>query len=135
MANKDTVSVHWSFWVIGVVALIWNIMGVMNFFSQMNPDMVATMPESYRAIIESRPLWATGGFAIAVFGGVIGCFLLLFRKSVAYYLFIASLVGALIQMPPWLGMASATIGLGSFLIVAVFLIWYTKKLMKKGLIR
>jgi hypothetical protein len=42
--NDETVSsVHWSFWVIGVVTLVWNIMGAMNFFVQMNADTVAAM--------------------------------------------------------------------------------------------
>jgi len=85
--NDETVGrVHWSFWAIGSIALIWNLMGVINFFVQMNPDMLTSYRESERAIIEGRPAWATGGFAIAVFGGVLGCLLLLLRKSAAYYL-------------------------------------------------
>ncbi|MCH7569152.1 MAG: hypothetical protein IH919_01085, partial [Deltaproteobacteria bacterium] len=92
--NDETVGgVRWSFWAIGAVALIWNVMGVINFFVQMNADTLAAMPESHRAIVEGRPAWATGGFAIAVFGGALGCLLLLLRKSAAYYLFIASLLG------------------------------------------
>ena len=40
--NDNTVGdVHWSFWTIGAVALIWNAMGVINFFAQMNPDVLA----------------------------------------------------------------------------------------------
>jgi hypothetical protein len=70
-------------------------MGVMNFIVQMKADALASFPESHRAIIEGRPTWATGAFAIAVFGGALGCLLLLFRQSAAYYLFIASLLGGL----------------------------------------
>ena len=72
MNDKTVGGVHWSFWAIGAVALIWNVMGVINFFAQMNADALAGMPESYRAIIEGRPAWATGAFAIAVFGGALG---------------------------------------------------------------
>lgn len=73
MMNDKTVGgVHWSFWAIGAVGLIFNLMGCMNFVSQMNTDMVASMPEGYRALVESRPAWATGVFAIAVFGGALG---------------------------------------------------------------
>ena len=72
--NDETVRrVHWSFWVIGAVALIWNVLGGVNFFVQMNADVVTSFPETARAIIEGRPAWATGGFAIAVFGGALGC--------------------------------------------------------------
>jgi hypothetical protein len=60
--------------------LIWNVLGCVNFFAQMNPDMVASYRESEQAIIQGRPLWATVGFAVAVFGGALGCVLLLFKK-------------------------------------------------------
>ncbi|MBI3606942.1 MAG: hypothetical protein HY207_03130 [Nitrospirae bacterium] len=140
--NDETVGgVRWSFWTIGAVALIWNVMGVINFFGQMNAGMLAAMPESERAIIEGRPAWATGAFAIAVFGGALGSLLLLLRKSAAYYLFIASLLGVIVQMIPYLGMAGSTIDYGPFeilliilmpLVVAVFLIWYSKQAESKG---
>ena len=103
MKDKTVCGVHWSFWAIGTVALIWNVMGIMNFFMQMKAGMLAEMPESQRAIIESRPAWATGAFAIAVFGGALGCLLLLLRKSAAFYLFIASLLGVIVQLIPYLG--------------------------------
>jgi hypothetical protein len=39
------------------------------------------MPETHRAIIDTRPAWATGEFAVAVFGGALGCLLLLLKKA------------------------------------------------------
>ena len=140
--NDNTVGgVHWSFWVIGAIALIWNVMGVINLFVQMNADAVAAMPEAQRAIIEGRPAWATGAFAIAVFGGALGCLLLLLRKSVAYYFFIVSLLGMIVHMIPYLGIAGSTIDFGPFEIsvyilmplgMAAFLIWYSKQAESKG---
>ncbi len=141
MSDKTVSSVHWSFWVIGAIALIWNVMGIMNYFAQMNADMVASMPETHRAIIEGRPAWATGAFAIAVFGGALGSLLLLLRKSAALYLFIASLLGVIVTMIHTLGIASSTIDFSPFEIlvmilmppaVAAFLIWYSKQARSKG---
>ena len=141
MNDKTVGGVHWSFWVIGAVALIWNVMGVINLFMQMNAGALAAMPEAQRAIIEGRPAWATGAFAIAVFGGALGCLLLLLRKSAAYYFFIASLLGMIVHMLPYLGMAGSTIDFGPFeismyilmpLAVAAFLIWYSKQAESKG---
>ena len=137
--NDETVGgVHWSFWAIGAVALMWNVMGVINFFVQMNADALASFPESHRAIVEGRPAWATGGFAIAVFGGALGCLLLLLRKSAAYYLFIASLLGVIVTMTHTLGVG-IDFGLGEILgiilmplVVAAFLIWYSKWAQSKG---
>ncbi len=136
--NDETVGgVHWSFWIIGAVTLLWNVMGVINFFVQMNPDPLASYPESHRAIIEGRPAWATGGFAIAVFGGALGCLLLLLRKLAAFYVFIASLLGVIVTMIHTLG-AGIDFGLGEILgiilmplVVAAFLIWYSKQAESK----
>mgnify|MGYP003446482530 CR=1 FL=1 len=141
MNDKTVAGVHWSFWAIGVVTLIWNVLGGINFFMQMNADVVASFPETHRAIVESRPAWATGGFAIAVFGGALGCLLLLLRKPAAYYVFIASLLGVVVTMTHALGVATSTIDFSHFeivmmllmpLVVAVFLVWYAKWVQGKG---
>ena len=138
MIDEHVARVHWSFWVIGAVALIWNVMGVINYFVQMNPDMLAAYRESERSLVEGRPAWATGGFAIAVFGGALGCLLLLLRKSVAHYLFIASLLGVIVTMIHALGVG-IDFGLGEILgiilmplVVAAFLVWYSKHARRKG---
>ena len=139
--NDKTVRLHWSFWAIGAIALIWNVMGAINFVAQMNPDMLAEYRESERAIIEGRPAWATIAFAIAVFGGALGCVLLLLRKSAAFYLFIASLLGVIVTMMHTLG-AGIDFGLGEILgiilmplVLAAFLIWYSKWAESKDWIR
>ncbi len=141
MNDENVGGVHWSFWAIGAVALIWNVMGVINFFVQMNADALAAMPESHRAIVEGRPAWATGGFAIAVFGGALGCLLLLLRKSAAYYLFIASLLGVIVTMIHTVSLAVSTIDFSPFeiagvilmpLVAVALLIWYSKHAESKG---
>lgn len=139
--NDKTVRIHWSFWAIGAIALIWNVLGAINFVAQMNPDMLAAYRESERAIIEGRPAWATIAFAIAVFGGALACVLLLLRKSAAFYLFIASLLGVIVTMMHTLG-AGIDFGLGEILgiilmplVLAAFLIWYAKLAESKDWIR
>jgi hypothetical protein len=138
MNDENVSSVHWSFWAVGIVALIWNILGVINFFAQMNPDVLAAYRESERAIVEARPAWATGAFAIAVFGGAFGALLLLLRKSAASYLFMASLLGVILTMIHTLGVG-IEFGPGEILgiilmplAVAAFLIGYSKHAESKG---
>jgi len=136
MNEMSANGIHWSFWIIGAVGLIFNLFGCVNFISQMSAEMVASMPDVYRAIVESRPAWGTAAFAIAVFGGALGCLLLLLRKSVAGYVLIASLVGAVIAQIPFLGVADfpveAWIGWSSQFAIGAFLIWYSKWSKGKG---
>ena len=136
MSEETRGGIQWSFWVIGVVTLLFNLIGVANFVTQMDAENVAAMPDAYRAIIESRPAWATGAFAVAVFAGAVGCLLLLLRKSAAYYVFIASLVGAVVAQVPVFGAVEyppeAVLGGISQLAVTAFLIWFSKRSEQKG---
>ena len=141
MIGNTEIRPHWSFWVIAIVTLIWNAMGATNYIMQLNPDVVATFPDSHRAIIEGRPTWATTAFAVAVFGGTIGCLLLLLKKSAAYYLFIASFLGVVVTIVHTFSVNGSTASSGPIdiiltillpLIVAAFLIWYAKMVTEKG---
>lgn len=116
-------------------------MGAINFFVQVNADALAAYRPSERAIIEGRPLWTTGGFAIAVFGGALGGLLLLLRKPAAYYLFIASLLGVMVTTTHTIDVANSTIDFSASEIllmvlmplgVAAFLIWYSRQAKSKG---
>jgi len=133
--SENYIKPHWSFWVICIVALIWNIMGSINFIMQMNPEMVAKFSEEAQSLITSRPMWATIAFAVAVFGGVFAEVLLLLKKAVAYYLFITSLLGVIVTNIHTFQVSSAIdIWVGSLmsLVIAVFLIWYSKLVKGKG---
>lgn len=110
-------------------------MGSINFIMQMNPDMLANYPEAAQSLIASRPMWATGAFAVAVFGGAFGEVLLLLKNSSAYYIFIASFLGVIVANIHTFNVSSSVdIWIGSLmsLVVAVFLIGYTKLVKRKG---
>ena len=140
--NDETDSgVHWSFWVIGTVALIWNVLGSVNFLVQANADSLDAFLEVERAIIEGRPVWATAGFAVAVFGGAIGCVLLLLRKSIAFYVFIASLLGTIVTMIHTINVGNSKTSFSPVeiifmivmpLVVAALLVWYSKLTERKA---
>ena len=141
MNDDNTARIHWSFWAIGVSAFLWNVLGSVNFMMQMNADVVATFPDTHRAIIEGRPVWATAGFAVSVFGGALGGLLLLLRKSAAFYLFVASLLGTIMTMIHTIKVGYSTIDFSPTeilmmillpLIVAAFLSWYSRLAGRKA---
>ena len=141
MSDDTKSGIHWSFWVIGSIALIWNALTVANYFAQMNPDMLASYREAERALIESRPAWATGAFAIAAFGGAIGAVLMLLKKSIAYYFFAASLLGAVVTVLHPLGVFGPGVSLGAGdiagmivmpVVVAALFAWYARFATGKG---
>ncbi|MCA0132773.1 hypothetical protein [Winogradskyella alexanderae] len=88
------------FWIISILALIWNIIGVMAYLGRAfaTEEMIATLPEEQQAeFLVEYPAWYTAAFAFAVFGGALGSLFLLFRKKWAIALFVISAIGAIVQ--------------------------------------
>ncbi len=131
-----------SFWVISVIALLWNLMGVKAYLDQayVTDSFKAMYNEEQLRMIAEAPSWATAAFAIAVFGGALGCVLLLLRKKLAKTVFIVSLIGILVQMYYnfFVIDSIAVYGPGAMampimvILFAVFLIWYANFCTKKN---
>ena len=131
-----------SFYIIGIAALIWNVIGVMTYVMQvtMSDAAMAALPAEQQAFIQNSPAWVTAAYAIAVNAGALGCVLLLLRQSWAYLVLIASFLGILVQN--FYGYAiggavgvygAAGVGLSVVVIViGAFLIAYTKGAINKG---
>jgi hypothetical protein len=84
-------------WLVGIIGLLWSLMGVVSFtLTQMNVEAVMKeFPPQQRAYFQSFPLWADACWAIGVFGGVVGCLLLVLRKRLAFHILLASLIGTI----------------------------------------
>lgn len=116
-------------------------MGAGNYILQayMNVDMKAALSEGQRLYIESATTWSTAAFAIAVFAGLFGCILLLFRKKSAKLMLIISFLGVVVHLSYWFfseivdaygpgGIAMPLLIIG----IALFLVGYSKFVDKKG---
>ena len=133
-----------AFWVIAIIATLWNLMGVAMYMY-----MATTTPESvaenygaaFAEIFVTKPAWATGAFAIGVFGGLLGCIGLLLRKAWSKILFIISLIGIIVH-DIWGVMAGTLAHIGSFdkfmtvvvVLIAIFLIWFASKNTNEGVL-
>lgn len=98
MNTETTNKKHWSFWAVCLLGLVWNIGGAANYLMQTNMEFVNSMPATHQAIIIGRPAWATGGFALGVFGGALGCILLMLVQRTSLYVFLLSLLGIVVTM-------------------------------------
>lgn len=142
MANSSDKPVA-SFWIISIVALIWNLMGVYMYLQQAynTESFRAEYTDEHLAIIQATPSWGIAAYAFAVFGGMVGCFLLLFRKKLAKIFFIISLIGIVVHQVVYLTFVvniMELFGPGSILmplmvvLIGIFLVWYSKKSISKG---
>ncbi|MBH55379.1 MAG: hypothetical protein CMI18_13685 [Opitutaceae bacterium] len=102
------------------------------------------MPESHQAIINSRAVWGTIAFAIAVFGGTMGCVLFLLKNAFAQHLFVSSIQDVMVQLIPNLKLANSEVEFSLFeivmmiilpLFVAMFLAWYALRSKRKDWIK
>lgn len=87
------------FWIISILALIWNGMGVYAYLNNafMSEETFAQMSGAEQQLMENLPSWVVGAFAIAVFAGFLASLGLLLRKKWASPLFGLSLVALIVQ--------------------------------------
>lgn len=131
-----------SFWIIAVLALLWNLIGIAMFYMQiaMTPEQLVAMPAEQRAVYDATPSWLNAAFAVAVFGGALGALGLLLGKRWAVPMFLLSLLGLLVQMlgayavtPAWSAYGAAGLAMPILLVaIAVFLWLYSRKAAARG---
>lgn len=131
------------FWIIAVLALLWNLMGAFAFIT----DMMATpavLAETYTPeqikFLDTYPSWTKVFYGIATIGGLIACIGLLMRKRWALGFFCLSLLGVLIQQGHSIFMTNAREYFGdvaglympiAITVIAILLILFTKSSISK----
>lgn len=131
-----------SYWVIAVLALLWNLLGVAMFCMTLaaTPEQLAAMPVEQRRILDATPGWMQVAYGVAVFGGVLGAIGLLLRRRWAATFFLLSLVGLVVQTlgaflstPAWevLGPAGLVMPI-VLLAIALFLLSYARRAAARG---
>jgi hypothetical protein len=129
------------FRIVAVLAVLWNCIGVWTYLSKvgMAPPMMEMSPDEV-ALAASMPSWATAGFAVAVFAGLLGSLGLLLGKAWARMLLILSLLGMAAQFGWWLGMSGAMERMGNsaaampaiVVLIGLLLVWLANTGVKKG---
>jgi hypothetical protein len=137
-ATKPSVA----FWIISVLALLWNLMGVAAYIEHvtMTQEVLLAKPIEEQQLYADIPVWATAAFAIAVWGSTLGCILLLLRKKLATPVLSISFAAVLVQMVHSLVISKSieVYGPGGMImpimimLVGAFLIWYSRKATALG---
>ncbi len=126
MNQKHAVKPPAWFWMVSVLALLWNLVGVGAYLQQvfMSAEDLELLTQEQRQLLEVQPLWVHSAFAIAVWAGALGCIALLLRKKWAAPVLIVSLLGALAQMfySFFLSDASPTVSGASAVIMPIVII-------------
>lgn len=140
--NENTKKPTTSFWVISGMALFWNVLGVMAYLAQafMSEETLQSLPEAEQAIYQNVPAWATAAFALAVWGGALGCLLLLLRKRWTKIVLVISLIGIIVQMiyNVFLSKSLEVYGPGGLIMpilvvfIGAFLVYYSRKADTNG---
>ena len=144
--TEMTVKTPWHLWVVGVLALLWNSFGCVDYtmtqtrqdewFAQMG--MTAAQLEYFNAM----PAWTHAAWAIGVWGGALGAILLLLRRKWAMPVFVVSFLGWLAGAVYAFGMSDGMAAMGPMwpmqIVIGgacVFFIWYAWTMSKKGVLR
>lgn len=132
-----------AFWIIAVIALLWNLIGAYFWVSHsflMTEEMMAALPPEQAELMNSSPSWNTVVYGIATIGAVIASILLLMQKKMAVTLFAISLIAVLIIQLYWIfGLDSVSVmGPQSLIMpviviaIAIFEYFYSKGAAQKG---
>jgi len=131
-----------TFWIVSVLALIWNVMGVVAYIMHvtMTPEALQALPAEEQVLYTDVPAWATAAFAIAVWGSTLGCILLLIRNKFAVPVLSIAFAGILVQMVHQLAISKSieVYGPGGMImpvlviLIGGFLIWYARKARAMG---
>ena len=137
----------WHLWVVGILMLIWSAGGAFDYV------MTQTRNESYMNQFTPKqleyfygfPSWVVAGWAIGVWGGVLGSLLLLFRSRWAIPVYWLSLLATLATALHTLILADVSLTeiAGAFalvfsiaiIVVSTLMLWYAHRMQGRGVLR
>jgi len=132
-------------WIIGSLALFWNAVGAFDYVATQFrlEGYMSQFTQQQLDYFYGIPAWAVAAWAIAVWFAVFGSLALLLRRRAAYALFLISLVAmvastvhsfVLSNGAEIMGQAGMIFS-GVIFVIGVLLLWYSKAMMSRGVLR
>lgn len=141
------VKTPWHVWLIGVLALLFNAIGVFDFVMSMLQGAAyqasAGMTPAQIAHYQEMPSWMTVVWAVGVFGAFLASILLLLRKKLAVPVFAVSLAAFLVSLLYTYVLTDGGAVMGREMAITsaviagllVFFIWYSRFMAARGVLR
>jgi hypothetical protein len=137
----------WQFWAVSAISLLWNAFGGYDYIMsrQRNVEYLGQMGDAGEVLawMDSFPVWAQVLWPVGVWGSVLGSVLLLMRSRHAAVAFLISMIGAIgsfaaqmtVKLPPSMDNMFGKLFPVFILAVIVFLWWYAKRSLARGILR
>jgi hypothetical protein len=140
------VSTPWHVWIVGVVALLWNAMGALDYTmtETRNASYMKDFTPEQLAYFYGFPKWVIATWALSVWGGVAGSVALLLRRRWAVFVFAVSLAMMVLTFIhnyvltdgfTVMGGVSALVFTLTIVAVGVVLVVYSRWLVCRGVLR
>lgn len=130
-------------WVVGILSLLWNTMGVVDFTATnlKVEAYLAQFPPDMLAYVAAIPAWAIVTWGLGTWGSFVGSVGLLLRKAWSVWAFGISLAGlagtSLYQFVLSDGMGEGSGGVifaGVIWLIAILLLLYSRAQAKRGVL-
>lgn len=145
MIGTASVKTPTHLWLVGILALLWNGFGCLDYSMTVtrDPTWMAQLSPAVIDWLDAAPGWAVGSWALGVWGGLLGALLLLIRSRWSVAAFVLSLLGLaanqtyqLLNPMPGTAANSGQLALTATIwIVAVILLYYSARMRACGVLK
>jgi hypothetical protein len=141
------VKTPWHIWLVGVIAVLFNSIGVFDFVMSMAQgakyQASAGMTPDQIAHYQQMPSWMTVVWAVGVFGAFLASILLLLRRKQALLVFILSLAAFVVNLLYTYVLTNGGAVMGQQMAITsaviagllVFFSWYSRFMTLRGVLR
>lgn len=133
------------FWIVAVLALLWNAVGAFDYLAtQLRLESyMSGFSQEQLAFFYGLPTWVVAAWAIAVWSAVFGSLALIFRMRWALGLFVISLLAMLASAFHNFVLAEGLEVMGAFgaifsgviAAIGLFLVCYSRAMLRRGVLR
>lgn len=146
MTDGQSTARPWHLWVVGVLSLLWNCGGVIDYTMSKtrNADYLTSFSPEALAWFDGFPIWMNIAWALGVWGALAGSILLLLRSRWAVHAFAVSLAGLVVgtiyqfgvsDMPESLKTPGNWAFTAALWVVSILLLYYAARMRGRGELR